>query len=124
MVWLEARDAQALRERLEANAEASVQTNGKQDAVAGTESEEVGFDPCLMIPDYPPRDQVLQFAEMPAFVLTGWRLVGPASWSLSGLLRVNSCKPPTASSMAAQRRVDSGFCLLIIVQWFMVADFH
>ena len=72
---------------------------------------------------YPPQESVVQFANIPAFVLTGWRMDCPTTWSLSGKLHLIGWRPPSDSSMAAQRQVDSCLCLLIVLQWFLVGAF-
>jgi hypothetical protein len=88
---------------------------------AENDGEIISFDSCRgMWVHYPPQTTIVRLANFPAFVLTGWRLECPTKWSLSGIFHVDSNRAPTPSSVAAQKRVDVGFILLIFLQWLLV----
>jgi len=88
-----------------------------------TGEQTIFLDPCTAIVDYPRSEQALRFANIPAAILTGWRFACPASWSLAGVLHLNYLWAPTAPEMAARRRVDLCFLILIPLQWFLVGGF-
>jgi hypothetical protein len=126
---MEARDAQFVRDReenvaaaaREAAARPTAELNPAPEPVnAEQEGETVSFDPCMMWGHYPVKQVVVQSIDFPALVLTGWRMVCPAHWSLSGMLHAGGWEAPTPSSMAAQRRVDWCLCFLIFFQWILV----
>jgi hypothetical protein len=84
----------------------------------------VSFDPCGMVGrHYPARVVVLQGADMPSLVLTGWDDECPPHWSLAGRLRGKVTWPPTPLWIETQRVIDVGLCLLITVQWFFIGAF-
>ena len=81
------------------------------------------FDPCTMSVHYPVQVVVVQAADMPSFVLAGWEGVCPPHWSLAGRLRRKMTWPPTPLWMETQREIDSGLCLFIAIQWFLMGGF-
>jgi len=132
ILMTEARDAQFLRDRAESTAEAQREEAAKALAPASpapakedAEQESVAFtfDPCTMWVNYPPQDYVVQFANLPAFVLTQWRVPCPSRWSLSGMLGAGSTWPQTPLSLVWQKQVDLGLAQLIAIQWFFIGGF-
>jgi len=125
--WVEARDTQALLDReanvAEAAKEAAPREHVPVAAVPAQKSESVSFDPCAMTVDYPPQETIARYAEMPAFILIGWRMDCPTRWSISGRLRLMAWQQPSETSIAQQQQVDLYFCLLIAVQWILVGSF-
>lgn len=132
ILMTEVRDAQFLRDRAESTAEAQREEASKALASASPapakedaeqEAVTVNFSPCAMWTHYPPQDYVVQFANLPAFVLTQWRVPCPSRWSLSGMLGAGSTWPQTPLSLVWQKQVDLGLALLIAIQWFLVGGF-
>jgi hypothetical protein len=132
ILMLEARDAQYLREREENAALAARGAATRKTALAeesptktdaAQEEETVSFNPCAMWVHYPVQVEVLRFSNLPAFVLTGWRVDCPAKWTISGLMHVDVERARTAETATAERRVDVSLCILIIFQWFFVGAF-
>jgi hypothetical protein len=54
------------------------------------------------------------------FVLAGWRDLWPSHWTLSGMLHATGGWATTDSAMAARRKADLAFLLLIALQWILV----
>jgi hypothetical protein len=88
-----------------------------------SKNEGVSFDPCALLVHNPAQEELVNSTNLPALVLTGWRLDCSPSWSLSGMLHVDGLAPPTPSSMAAQRKVDLVLLLVIALQWLLVGGF-
>jgi len=80
-------------------------------------------NPCGMWVHSLPQEVVIQLADMPADLLAGWDDICPPAWSLAGRFRGKWTWPPTASSMAAQRPISVGLCLLLTLQWFLMGAF-
>jgi hypothetical protein len=88
------------------------------------EGETVTLDPCEMWGvHYRVQYEVAHFGNIPAFTLTGWRILCPPSWTLSGRLHVGKGWAPTVATAAAQKKVDLALCVLIVIQWFLVGSF-
>jgi len=133
ILFLEARDAEYIREIQ--NHSTFVKTNptlrnalfDRSQApwlIKVQEGETVTFDPCHMWVHYGVQEEVVRMANMPAAALTGWRLVCPADWTLSALLKRSGIwRMTTHAEFAAQRRIDVVLCLLIVLQWFLVGGF-
>jgi len=85
--------------------------------------EAVSFDLCGMLPNYPAQVVVVQAADMPSLALTGWEVVCPPQWSLAGRLRGKMTWPPTPFWMETQRKIDTGLCLFIAMQWVFMGGF-
>jgi len=85
--------------------------------------ETVTFDPCRMWVHYPPQVVVMQAVGMPSLALAGWEDVCPPHWSLAGRLREKRTWPPTPLWMETQRKIDTGLCLFIAMQWFLMGGF-
>ena len=86
--------------------------------------ETVTFDPCGMWgAHYPTEVVVVQAVGMPSFALAGWGVNCPPHWSLAGRLRGRWTWPPTPLWMETQREIDTGLCLLIAIQWFLMGGF-
>jgi hypothetical protein len=132
ILMMEARNAEFLRDRSEGAAQAQREDASKTPAPAeqapnqedsAQESVTFTLDPCTMWVNYPPQDYVVQFANLPAFVLTQWRVPCPSPWSLSGILGAGSTWPQTPLSLAWQKQVDLGLALLVAIQWFFIGGF-
>jgi hypothetical protein len=117
-IWLESIEAAYVREHEHYAAESP--TAAPSDS-SGTSGEVVTFDPCSsgLIDAYPVQQVVVGLANIPAEVLGGWRDLCPARWTLSGMLHTGDGWA-TVSTMAAQRKADIGFLLLIALQWILV----
>jgi hypothetical protein len=90
---------------------------------AAQESATVPFDPCQgMWASYPPQEQVVQFGNVPVFIVTAWRMECPPRWSVAGMLHINDA-PSTYARRIAQKRFDLIFCVLIALQWFLLGSF-
>jgi hypothetical protein len=111
---LEARDAKYLRNR-----HISVSPPVQTSQPAAQEGETVSFSPCGMWVHYPPQTVIVNFANIPAFILTGWQMECPPHWSLSGRLHAD-WKHRTIES---QRQVNIGLVILIAIQWILVGSF-
>lgn len=132
ILMMESRDAQYLRDNSQeskAAASMSVSKQGEftnsEPANVGKEQEEetVTFDFCGAWVHYPVQDDVVRFGNIPATALTEWRIMCSDKWSLSGMLHVGNNWAPTAATVAAQKQVDLGLCVLIVIQWFLVGSF-
>jgi hypothetical protein len=132
IIQMEARDAQSVRNREESTAEAAreaaLRPQAPVDAESGKadteqDSETFVIDPCSMWVHYPVQQSVVVFANLPAFVLTGWRDVCPPHWSLAGMLHTGGWLAQTAPKVAAQKLVDLGLGAIIAIQWFLVGGF-
>ena len=80
------------------------------------------YTPLARWVDYSPFDIAVRTANLPAQVLTGWRIDSPRRWALSGLVHT-SAVVQTSSDLDVQRVVDIAFCVLIAVQWFLIGAF-
>jgi len=80
----------------------------------------VSFNPCSIWVHYPVQVVVVQSADMPSLLLSGWEDDCPPHWSLAGRLRGNRSWPPTPLWMETQRKIDAGLCLFIAIQWFLM----
>lgn len=90
---------------------------------AWQEGQIVAFDPCdggFVDDAVNPEQRIVQFANLPAWVVTGWGEGCPARWTLAGLLHRNR------NSIAASRSefaLASILCLLISLQWLLIGGF-
>jgi len=80
------------------------------------------YSPLARWVDYSPFDVAVRTANLPAQVLTGWRIDSPRRWTLSGLVHP-SAVVQTSSDLDVNRFVDLVFCVLIGVQWFLIGVF-
>jgi hypothetical protein len=95
----------------------------KMDVIfAAQESAIVAFDPCKLWVDFPVQEQVVQFGNFPAFIVTSWQTECPPRWSVAGMLQINNASSAFARSRV-QRRIDLIFCLLIALQWLLLGSF-
>ena len=111
---LEARDAKLLRNR-----HVSISPPAQTSPPAVKDGETVTFSSRGMWVHYPPQNYIVQIANIPAFILTGWRMECPAPWSLSGRLEADW----QHRTVESQRQVDIGLVILIAMQWFLVGGF-
>jgi hypothetical protein len=132
ILFMEARDAQFVRDREEsiaaAASAAAAKSAGQLNPVPGQasaeqEGETVSFDPCGMWVHYSVQEEIIQLVNIPANALTQWREDCPTRWSLSGMLHGVGWQERTPSWMAAQRRVAWGLFVLIALQWILVGGF-
>ncbi len=114
ILTLEARDAEFLRNR-----HITMTPPAQASPPAAQEGETVSFSPYGMWVHYPPQTYIVQVANLPAFVLTGWRMESPAHWTLAGRLQADW----EHRTVELQSRVDKGLILLIAIQWFLVGGF-
>ena len=129
ILMMEARDQKEARTEEEIMAKAAMKEPPKppepERHQASTEQAEqsVSFDPCAMWVHYPAQVVVLQGADMPSLVLAGWENECPPRWSLAGKLRGKMTWPPTPLWMETQRKIDAGFCMFVVIQWFLIGAF-
>jgi hypothetical protein len=132
ILMLDARDAQYLREREENTAIAARESAAREAArevqspaspEPAEEEQTVSFNPCELWVHYSVQVDVVRVGNPLASALTGWRLVCPEKWTLTGMLLGTTERAWTASTMPAHRQVDAGLCLLLLVQWFLVGAF-
>jgi hypothetical protein len=98
-------------------------TPGPHEASPEQAEATVSFDVCAMWAEYPDQVVVVQGADMPSLVLAGWGDDCPPHWSLGGRLRGKMTWPPTPLWMETQRKIDTGLCLFIPIQWFLIGGF-
>jgi len=122
MVLLDARDVRQMVTHPEEILPVS-QLEEHRGFVLVDEEETVEFDPCLLWGDDPVEVNVVQFGNLPAWFVTGWRLDCPAKWSVAGRIMGTHYQPLTRQRLAAQRRVDLWLCALIAAQWLLVGSF-
>lgn len=127
---LTARDAQLLHEReqkeLTPRAQVSLAFLNRRNVarlVRTQEEQAVGFNPCVLWHHDPAQMYVVQFGNLPAFVLTQWRVPCPAGWSVAAALGVQVAKLNSEADFKAMRRVALALCLLIAIQWFLMGGF-
>jgi len=106
-----------------APAPASFETSANPENPEAEQPVSFRMDPCSMWINYAPQVVFVSGVEIPAFFLAGWGDECPSAWTLAGRLRGAMSWPPTASSMAAQLRIDVGFAVLIALQWFLLGAF-
>jgi hypothetical protein len=127
---LAARDAEFLRDReqteLTPKAQVSVAILNRRNAARMVRTQEeqiVGFNPCELWDHYPAQMFVVQFGNLPAFILTQWRVDCPPEWSVAAALGVHVAGRISEENFKAMRRVDLALCLLIAIQWFLIGSF-
>ncbi|MGD0292450.1 MAG: hypothetical protein ABSB30_01215 [Terracidiphilus sp.] len=86
---------------------------------ATQEGETVSFRPCGMWVEYSPQFYIVQFANIPAFILTDWQDECPPYWTLSGILHADR----EHRTVKSQRQVDIGLVIIIALQWFLLGGF-
>jgi len=62
---------------------------------------------------------IVQLANYPALILSGWQMDCPPHWSLSGRLHAEWQQ----RTIESQRRADQGMMILLAIQWFLVGGF-
>jgi hypothetical protein len=127
---LAARDMRYMKERQQsANGETlRIDSSGEVSSaptkiVQVQEEQTVSFSPCGMWVHYPAQTYVVQFGNLPAFVLTQWRIVCPAKWSIAARLGVDVSGWISEANFKAMRRVDVALCVLIVIQWLLIGGF-
>jgi hypothetical protein len=90
------------------------------EGAAWQEGQTVEFDPCNGgFVDYAvsPEERVVQFANLPVWMATGWGLPCPARWTLAGLLqRTRHSRPAIRQDLF----LAASLCILIPVEWLLV----
>jgi hypothetical protein len=79
--------------------------------VQAQEEQTVSFDPCSLVPHYPPQASVLQAGNLPVVALSQWRIECPARWSVAHILGVSAAGLMSPANLRATRRVDIALCL-------------
>lgn len=127
---LAARDAQARREwkqRSSVEDAPWIDSSGEFSVaparmVRGQEEQTVTFSPCGLWANIPVQESVVQFGNLPVFVVTQWRVDCPSRWSVARILGVNDEGILSDKNFRAMRRVDAALCFLIAVQWFLIGS--
>jgi hypothetical protein len=86
------------------------------------EEPTVNFDPCHggFVEYYvPPAQRVVQSANMPAWILTGWGNPCPSRFTLAGILETERRSDPLRAEMI----IAISLGLLIPIQWLLVGAF-
>jgi len=83
--------------------------------------QSVTFDPCEDWVHYPVQVEVVYFGNMPVASLVGWRLACRPHWTLTGWLMGKTDSGPPRRILALRRRIDAALCVLIFLQWIVVA---
>lgn len=128
---LASEDAKARREwkqRSSIREELWLDSSGQfSDAPAGMvrvqEEQTVSFSPCGMWRRIPNQDSVVQMGNLPAFIVSQWRMDCPPRWSIARMMGVSDAGLLSDGNFAAMRRVDVALCFLIAIQWFLVGGF-
>ena len=133
LIWMLAmRDTQFLREqdplvasltKHKAIARAVSDRERPARIVRTQEEQTVSFSSCGMWGHDPAQVNVVQLGNLPAFLLSQWRVDCPAKWSLAGILGVKIAGRWTEANLVAMRRVDLALCLSMILQWLLVGGF-
>lgn len=128
---LASRDAQWLRDR-EQNSRTSETSpiaslpefSAPQSKEARSDEEQtVSFNPCGLWGHISTQVSVVQWGNLPSFVLTQWRVACPPRWSLASRLGVGNDGLLSDHNVRAMRRVDVALCVCIAVQWFLIGSF-
>jgi hypothetical protein len=132
ILMLEARDAKELRDGKEPEAMAQAAADWaaitEKESHSGLhaahqEGETVSFDCGGLWAHYPAQEAVVRLDNSPAAALTGWRYECRAKWTLSAMLE-GPIDPGSANEkLAAQRKIDAVFCVVIAIQWLLVGAF-
>ena len=91
-------------------------------ATAG-ESVEVDLNLCGLLDEYPPREEIVMFANMPAAIVAEWRNPCPPRWSIAGMLRGTAWEMQTPALLDTYRIEDRILLILIGVQWLLIGSF-
>jgi hypothetical protein len=84
--------------------------------MVGQDEQTLQFDPCGFWRSIPPQEIIVQSAELPAAVLSGWGGECPSSGTLYGMLHQGSLK----NTQRERVIVAAVFCALILVQWLLI----
>jgi hypothetical protein len=139
---LEARDAEYLRVEEEKTAVAggeatrdvaAPQKEAQEKPEAPQEEQTVSFDCMEAWIYYPIEVRVVKSGNLPAFVLTGWRLACDADWTLTGILEGEFARASKHANLTKRRKfemerilqqkVDAAMYILIAIQWFLLGAF-
>jgi len=128
---LASRDAQWLRDRKqdsrpsETSSIASLsEFSAPQSKKAPAQEEQiVSFNSCGLWGRDPVQVSVVQWGNLPAFVVTEWRVACPPKWSLASRLGVANDGLLSVHNVQAMRRVDVALCVLIAAQWILIGSF-
>jgi hypothetical protein len=81
------------------------------------------FNICNLGGEPSPRERIIDIADLPAAVLTGWRMPCPPRWTISGMLIGTTWERPTPTVLAKRRTVDRILLVLIAAQWLLIGGF-
>ena len=121
VLWLDSMEAAFVRENQE---HVATQAEAPPTATAqhsDHEDQGVSFSICSFNGVLPPQGEIVVLANIPANIVTGWRVVCPATWTLAGRLHAGGTW--LTASMATQHKVDLGLIVLIALQWLLVGAF-
>jgi hypothetical protein len=90
--------------------------------VRAQEEQTVTFSPCGLWASIPVQESVVQSGNLPAAIVSGWRVECPPRWSVARMLGVNDSGFLSDVNLRAMRRVDVALCLLIATQWFLIGS--
>jgi hypothetical protein len=83
----------------------------------------VPFDPChgKGYVDYfiSPQQRTIEMDNLPVWVLAGWSIPCPPSWTLAGIIRSDSVGDTFPKYLAT----SAGLCALVPIQWFLIGAF-
>jgi hypothetical protein len=88
--------------------------------VRAQEEQTVTFSPCELWASIPVQESVVQSGNLPAAIVSQWRVECPPRWSVARMLGVNDSGFLSDVNFRAMRRVDVALCLLIAAQWFLI----
>lgn len=87
------------------------------------EEQTVSFNSCAFWRNIPVQEEVVQMGNLPAFIVSQWRVDCPSKWSLARILGVNDSGLLSDVNFRAMRRVDVALCFLIMIQWFFIGGY-
>jgi hypothetical protein len=97
-------------------------SDAKYRSIAWQDEGAVTFDPCHGgSVDYyiAPGERIVQAANLPIWILTGWKLPCPAQWTIAGKLHTRTGRQSAQDSAI----VACFFCATIPIQWFLAGAF-
>jgi hypothetical protein len=128
---LAAEDAQFLLEREQGSAVSEMlprmsrqfSPRDGESLVRVQEEQIVFFNPCGLRGNTSPQVSAVQLGNLPALVLSQWRVKCPPRWSVAHMLGVSAAGLILPANFKAMRRADIVLCLMIAVQWFLIGSF-
>jgi len=128
---LAARDAQWLRDRKQDSRTSETPSIASLPEFSASQSKEapaqeeqtVSFKPCGLWGHDSVQVSVVRWGNLPAFVVTEWRVACPPKWSFASRLGVANDGLLSDHNVQAMRRVDVALCVLIAAQWILIGSF-